>query len=107
LGRQFVESEQFKSLQGSAGQRGKANLEIKATITSQPQNTAGAAGDLVQTTRLPGIIAPPDRKLTIRDLLMPGRMDGNALEFVQETGFTNAAAMVAGCIDLSLISNLI
>lgn len=95
LGRQFVETEQFKSLQGSAGQRGKANLEIKATITSAVTDTAGAAGDLVQTTRIPGIVAPPDRKLTIRDLLMPGRMDGNALEFVQETGFTNAAAMVA------------
>lgn len=95
LGRQFVETEQFKSLQGSAGQRGKANLEIKATITSATTDTAGAAGDLVQTTRIPGIVVPPERKLTIRDLLMPGRMDGNALEFVQETGFTNAAAMVA------------
>lgn len=95
LGRQFVESESFKSLTGSAGQRGKANLEIKATITSLTTDAAGSAGDLVQTTRIPGIIAPPDRKLTIRDLLMQGRMDGNALEFVQETGFTNAAAMVA------------
>ncbi|WP_414659208.1 phage major capsid protein [Acinetobacter courvalinii] len=94
LGRQFVESEQFKSLTGSAGQRGKANLEIKATITSATTDTAGAAGDLVQITRLPGIIAPPDRKLTIRDLLMQGRMDGNALEYVRETGFTNSAGMV-------------
>ena len=94
-GRQFVESEQFKSLTGSAGQRGKANLEIKATITSVTTDTAGAAGDLVQTTRIPGIIAPPDRKLTIRDLLMQGRMDGNALEYVRETGFTNGAGMVA------------
>mgnify|MGYP006187513527 CR=1 FL=1 len=49
----------------------------------------------MQATRIPGIIAPPDRKLTIRDLLMPGRMDGNALEFVQETGFTNNADVVA------------
>ncbi|WP_033855993.1 phage major capsid protein, partial [Acinetobacter sp. 25977_6] len=48
-----------------------------------------------QTTRIPGIIAPPDRKLTIRDLLMQGRMDGNALEYVRETGFTNGAGMVA------------
>jgi len=95
LGRQFVESEQFKSLSGSAGQRGKANLEIKATITSANTNAAGSAGDLVQTTRLAGIIAPPDRKLTIRDLLMQGRMDGNALEYVKETGFTNNAGMVA------------
>ncbi|KEC83291.1 MULTISPECIES: phage major capsid protein [unclassified Acinetobacter] len=95
LGRQFVESDQFKSLAGAAGQRGKANLEVKATITSLTTDAAGSAGDLVQTTRLPGIIAQPDRKLTIRDLLMQGRMDGNALEYVRETGFTNNAGMVA------------
>lgn len=95
LGRQFVESDQFKSLVGDAGQRGKANLEIKATITSANTDAAGSAGDLVQTTRIPGIFAPQDRKFTIRDLLMPGRMDGNALEFVQETGFVNNAGMVA------------
>lgn len=95
LGCQFVESDQFKSLKGAAGQRGKANLEVKATITSLTTDAAGSAGDLVQTTRLPGIIAPPDRKLTIRDLLMQGRMDGNALEYVRETGFTNNAGMVA------------
>ena len=45
LGRQFVESDQFKSLVGSAGQRGKANLEIKATITSATTDAAGSAGD--------------------------------------------------------------
>lgn len=41
------------------------------------------------------IVGAPERKLTIRDLLMQGRMDGNSLEFVQETGFTNSAAPVA------------
>lgn len=95
LGRQFVDSDSYKSLIGSAGQRGKANLEIKATITSATTDAAGSAGDLVQSTRLPGIVGAPERKLTIRDLLMQGRMDGNSLEFVQETGFTNSAAPVA------------
>lgn len=95
LGRQFVDSDSYKSLTGSAGQRGKANLEIKATITSATTDAAGSAGDLVQATRLPGIVGAPERKLTIRDLLMPGRMDGNSLEFVQETGFTNSADPVA------------
>lgn len=94
LGRQFVDSDSYKSLIGSAGQRGKANLEIKATITSATTDAAGSAGDLTQATRLPGIVAPQDRQFTIRDLLMPGRMDGNALEFVQETGFVNNAGMV-------------
>lgn len=95
LGRQFVDSDSYKSLTGSAGQRGKANLEIKATITSATTDAAGSAGDLTQATRLPGIVGAPERKLTIRDLLMQGRMDGNSLEFVQETGFTNSAAPVA------------
>lgn len=95
LGRQFVDSDSYKSLTGSAGQRGKANLEIKATITSATTDAAGSAGDLVQATRLPGIVGAPERKLTIRDLLMQGRMDGNSLEFVQETGFTNSATPVA------------
>ena len=94
LGRQFVDSDSYKSLIGSAGQRGKANLEIKATITSATTDAAGSAGDLTQATRLPGIVALQDRQFTIRDLLMPGRMDGNALEFVQETGFVNSAGMV-------------
>ena len=33
--------------------------------------------------------------MTVRDLLSQGRMDGNTLEYVRETGFTNAAAPVA------------
>ncbi|WP_307959503.1 phage major capsid protein [Sinorhizobium medicae] len=33
--------------------------------------------------------------MTVRDLISPGRMDGNALEYVRETGFTNSAAPVA------------
>ena len=58
-------------------------------------DTDGAAGDLVQTTRLPGVQALPQRRMTVRDLITPGNMDGNALEYVKETGFTNNAGMVA------------
>ena len=58
-------------------------------------DTDGAAGDLVQTTRLPGVLALPQRRMTVRDLITPGNMDGNALEYVKETGFTNNAGMVA------------
>lgn len=95
LGEQFVESEGFKSLAGSAGQRGKANLEVKATITLATTNAAGSAGAGVRTSRLPGILELPQRRLTVRDLISQGRMDGNSLEYVRETGFTNNAATVA------------
>ena len=95
LGQQFVDDDKVKSFIGQAQPRGRVDFQMKATITSDTSDSAGAAGDLVSPTRLPGIIAPPDRRMTVRDLITPGRMDGNALEYVKETGFTNNAATVA------------
>ena len=93
LGQQFVD-DKFEGIK-SAGGRGRFSMEVKATINSATTNAAGSAGALVEPTRLAGIIAPPDQKLTIRDLLLQGQMDGNALQYVRETGFTNNAATVA------------
>ena len=95
LGQQFVESKGFKDLAESPSQRGKADMQLKATITLATTDTLGAAGDTVQVTRVAGIVAPPERRMTVRDLITPGRMDGNALEYVKETGFVNNAGMVA------------
>lgn len=95
FGEQFIESQAFKSLAESSSQRGRADMQFKATITLATTDAAGSAGDLVQNTRLPGMIMQPERRLTVRDLITPGRMDGNVLEYVQETGFTNRAATVA------------
>ncbi|WP_043062940.1 phage major capsid protein, partial [Brucella anthropi] len=50
---------------------------------------------LVPGQRVPGIIAPPNRQLTIRDLIAPGQTSAASVEFVKETGFTNSAAPVA------------
>lgn len=95
IGRQFVEREEYKTWAAQTKPRGRIDMEIKAVITSVETDTPGAAGVLVAPNRLPGIIAPPDRRMTIRDLITPGRMDGDLLEYVRETGFTNAAAPVA------------
>ena len=93
LGQQFVD-DKFEGIK-SAGGRGRFSMEVKATINGATTNAAGSAGALVESTRLAGIIAPPNQKLTIRDLLLQGQMDGNALQYVRETGFTNNAATVA------------
>jgi HK97 family phage major capsid protein len=45
--------------------------------------------------RVPGIIAPPNRTLTIRDLLAPGQTSSSSVEYVKETGFTNNARSVS------------
>lgn len=97
IGEQFTESDGYKAFKDanfSKNARG-ADLKVKATLTSATTDTAGAVGDAISATRLPGILALPQRRLTVRDLLTPGRMDGNALEYVKETGFNNNAAPVA------------
>lgn len=93
IGQQLFESDQFKSFveNPAAGQR--ATLQVKASdITSATAAAAGSAGGLVTAQRQPGIIAPPNQILTIRDLLAPGTTDSNSIEYVRETGFTNNAA---------------
>lgn len=95
FGRQFVESEEFKSFAQKTTPRGRVDMTFQAAITTLTTDADGSAGDLVSTTRIPGVIAPPDRRMTVRDLITPGRMDGSVLEYVKETGFTNAAGMVA------------
>lgn len=95
FGQKFVNSDGYKSFAGQTTPRGRVDMTYKAAITSVTTDTDGAAGDLVTTTRLPGVQALPQRRMTVRDLITPGTMDGNALEYVKETGFTNAADMVA------------
>lgn len=40
------------------------------------------------------IVAKPNQRLTVRDLLAPGRMNSNAIAYLRETGFVNNAAIV-------------
>lgn len=95
LGRQFVNSEAFKAFAGQTTPRGRVDMPVHAAITSLTTDAAGSAGDLVETTRLPGVLGLPQRRMTVRDLIAPGQMDGGALEYVKETGFTNNAGMVS------------
>ncbi|MCA0920230.1 phage major capsid protein, partial [Pseudooceanicola nanhaiensis] len=95
LGQQFVENEQVKSWLESGPSSGKADLRVKANLTTLTTDADGSVGDGVAPTRLPGVQELPQRRMTVRDLLSQGRMDGNTIEYVQETGFTNNAAPVA------------
>jgi HK97 family phage major capsid protein len=94
MGQAFVNDASFKALSSQAVPRGRADHTFKAAITTVTTG-AGNGGALVQNTRLPGYVALPEPRMTIRDLLLQGQMDGNTLEYVRETGFTNAAATVA------------
>ena len=90
IGEQFTESKAYKDMVAS-GNYESARFEVKEIISSQ----AASAGDMIVPQRVPGIIAPPEQTLRFRDLLAPGRTTSNAVEYVEETLFTNAAAEAA------------
>lgn len=91
LGEKFAQSDEYKHLKDNQGKGKFAKLGVKSTITSNTANQDGSAGALIVPTRQNGIIAPPNRRLTVRDLLMAGRTDSNNIVYMRETGFTNSA----------------
>ncbi|WP_233141373.1 phage major capsid protein [Haematobacter missouriensis] len=95
FGQQFVDADGVKNWLASDPSSGRAELRLKATLTTSDADAAGSVGAAMTPTRLPGILELPQRRLTVRDLISAGRMDGNSLEYVQEKGFTNNAAPVA------------
>jgi HK97 family phage major capsid protein len=93
IGEQVTEDEGMKAFIKSGG-KGRFSVAVKAVISSLTTDADGSAGALIVPQRLPGVIAPPQRRMTIRDLLTPGRTSSNAIQYIKETGFTNAAATV-------------
>lgn len=90
----FTEQDDFKALKSRGA--GTARMAVKAvtSITSVTTGTGGV-GDGIRPSRLPFIVTPGLRTFTVRDLLMPGRTDSNAIEYVKESGFQNMASPVA------------
>lgn len=101
LGQQFVASAagEFFRMRKHHGTRNwsapVAELDAQflraTTLTSDP----ASGGKLVVPDYRPGILPLPTRRLTVRDLLAPGTTDSNAVTYMVEKTFTNAAAAVA------------
>lgn len=90
-GRVFIENERVKAAMAEAARfRGRVRVDMAAITTIG----IGARNVLVPEQRQAGIVALPERRMTVRDLLTPGRTSSNAIQYVRETGFTNAAAIV-------------
>jgi len=86
LGEQFIKMDGFDKWQNT--RQGALRLE-KAAIINATQNTLQP---LVNGMRVPGIIAEPNRPLTVRDLLPTGTTGSNLIEYTRENVFTNNAA---------------
>jgi HK97 family phage major capsid protein len=77
-----------------SSKRGRVSIDTKAIISSLTTDANGSAGDLITPQR--GALVPlVERRMTVRDLLTPGRTSSPSLQYPQETGFTNSAATVS------------
>lgn len=93
MGQQFTANEGVKAFLASGG-KGRVSMEVKAIISSLTTDADGSAGDLVIAQRIPGIVQPALRQMTVRDLLTPGRTNSSSIQYVKESGYTNSAATV-------------
>lgn len=98
IGQGFTESKAYKDMIAS-GNYESARWEVKEIVSGDPTS----AGGLLVPQRVPGIITEPEVALRIRDLLAQGATGSNAIEYVRETLFTNAAAAVAESRQGSLV----
>jgi len=90
IGERVVNDKEMEGVNSSF--RGSRRVAMpRSAITS----ATGSGAGLVRPDRMAGIVAGPERRLTIRDLIAPGETESNSIEYVKETGFTNNAAPVA------------
>jgi HK97 family phage major capsid protein len=94
-GYQVIEDEGVKAFMANptAGKRIGVDVEGKAIISGLATVADGSAGDLVVPQRGP-LVDGVERRMTVRDLLTPGRTNSSSIQYPVETGFTNSAATV-------------
>jgi HK97 family phage major capsid protein len=86
-GEQFVKAAGYADFQKKGAQRGSFGFEVKNTVTNAIANTF--------SERRPGIVEGAFRVFTIEDLLVNIPTSSNAIDWIRENVFTNAAAETA------------
>lgn len=89
LGQVVISNEALKAFASSVDGGKRISVPVNAALLS-----GGVPDGVVEPQRLPGIDTAPKQRLFIRDLIAPGRTTSPAIFWVQQTGFTNKAAVV-------------
>jgi HK97 family phage major capsid protein len=101
VGQLVVESDDFQKWIKDGGARAQTagfvmkvpTSAVHATMISTPTTDTTTVG--VPPDNQPGVIPGTQRRLTVRDMITPGRTSSNMVQFVRESGFTNNAASVS------------
>lgn len=86
-----INNDEVKALMAAGRGRVSIEMDQKAIISSLTTDANGSAGDLVVPQRA-GLVDAVERRMTVRDLLTPGRTNSGSIQYPKETGFTNSAA---------------
>lgn len=89
FGQQLISAEVLKDINSSIQGNKRISVPVQAALIS-----TGVAEGVVEPHRLPGVDVAPKQRLFIRDLIAPGKTQSPAIFWVQQTGFTNEAAVV-------------
>jgi HK97 family phage major capsid protein len=87
-----------EALAGSSDLRAVSENRLRRAVIDLPPNVLRAAimtSDVSTPQTFPRIVAPVQRRLTVRSLLTTIPVDSSAVQYVKETGFTNNAAPVS------------
>ena len=93
-GYKVIEDDGVKAFMANPQSGKRIVVDVKAIISGLTTVANGSAGDLIVPDRAP-LVDPVTRRMTVRDLLTPGRTGSNAIQYPVETGFTNSAATVS------------
>jgi hypothetical protein len=78
-GYKFIEDEGVKAFLANPSAGKRVGVDVKAIVSSLTTAADGSAGDLIVPQRAP-MVDPVNRRLTVRDLLTPGRTISNAIQ---------------------------
>lgn len=93
-GQIVADSEQLAEFRARRGKMGKMVWDVGSGVQAAITSASNSAGQLRQDERVQGIIAAPQRRMTVRDLLTPGQTEAASITYYRETGFTNSADVV-------------
>lgn len=92
MGSAFVASDGFKAFASGAAKMGRFEYQAN-TITGETSSNPNRI--LSPFERMSGIVALPNRKLSVLDFIPRGTTTLSAIEYLRETSFTNDAAETA------------